>query len=124
MAGGFQEALTDSFTGHLRTLGDRSSAGGQLPQAADTGALRGAVKKLRDAERAPRDAPKARDAHPFGSTARPGIRQQRQLFIYMCSDVGKRRHGVEHAVEGVVLYPATLANARSQNRGACLRAGR
>ena len=60
-AGGFQEALTDSFTGHLRDLGGRTSADRQLPQAADTGALRGAVRKLRDAERAPPNAPKARD---------------------------------------------------------------
>ncbi len=60
MAGGFQEALTDSFTGHLRDLGGRD-AGGKLPKTADTGTLRGAVKRLRDAERAPRDAPKARD---------------------------------------------------------------
>jgi hypothetical protein len=62
--GGVQEALTEMYTAHLRALGSTDRGGGIVgaPPEPDVAALRGAVKKLRDTERAPRDAPKARRA--------------------------------------------------------------
>ena len=62
-AGGVQEALTERYTEHLRELAHV----GHVP--GDTAALREAVKKLRDAERAPADAPKVRSSRVLTSNA-------------------------------------------------------
>ena len=61
--GGIQEALTETYTAHLRSLGGSSTSSRGIagaPPESDVAALRGAVKRLRDADRAPQDAPKAR----------------------------------------------------------------
>ena len=61
-AGGAQEALTELYTEQLRTLT-------MLGTPKETAAIREAVRKLRDTERAPPHAPKVHSFYSPGTEA-------------------------------------------------------